>query len=84
MTTIPREHVWALCGVEFALELRGASKVYAVDIMPQAVALTRRNAKRDGVGSRIEAFTGSLFEPLPGVRSDVIVDVDPIGWAGWR
>jgi precorrin-6B methylase 2 len=53
---------------------RGASKVYAVDIMPQAVALTLRNAKRNGVVSRIEAFTGSLFEPLPGVRSDVIVD----------
>ncbi len=53
---------------------RGAAKVYAVDIMPQAVALTRRNAQRNGVASRIEAFTGSLFEPLPGVRSDVIVD----------
>jgi release factor glutamine methyltransferase len=53
---------------------RGATKVYAVDIMPQAVALTLRNAKRNGVESRIEAFTGSLFEPLPGVRSDLIVD----------
>ena len=116
MTMIPSEQAWALCGVEFALELwpdvfvptstsqlmaetldvqsgevvidlgcgsgflsilaakRGASKVYAVDIMPQAVALTLRNARRNGVESCIEAFTGSLFEPLAGVRADLVID----------
>lgn len=110
------EQTWALCGVEFALELwpdvfqptstsellaqtldvqpgevvidlgcgsgffsilaakRGASRVYAVDVMPQAVALTRRNARRNGVESRIQALTGSLFEPLSGVRADLIID----------
>jgi precorrin-6B methylase 2 len=53
---------------------RGASKVYAVDIMPQAVELTRRNAQRNGVTSRIQAFTGSLFEPLPTVQADLVID----------
>jgi len=53
---------------------RGASKVYAVDIMPEAARLTRRNAQRNGVASRIEVFAGSLFEPLPGVRADLVVD----------
>ena len=52
----------------------GASKVYAVDIMPRAVALTLRNAQHNGVASRIEAVTGSLFEPLPGVRGDLVID----------
>ena len=110
------ERTWALCGVEFALELwpdvfqptstseliaetlqvqpgevvidlgcgsgffsilaakQGASRVYAVDIMPQAVALTLRNARRNGVQSRIEAFAGSLFELLPGMQADLIID----------
>ena len=53
---------------------RGAAKVYAVDVMPQAVALTKRNAARNGVASRIEAFTVSLFQPLGDVRADLIVD----------
>ena len=52
----------------------GASKVYALDIMPQAVALTKRNAERNGVGSRIEALTGSLFESIPKVKADLIID----------
>jgi len=52
----------------------GASKVYAVDIMPRAVELTLHNAQRNGVASRIEAFTGSLFEPLRNVRADLVVD----------
>ncbi len=53
---------------------RGASQVYAVDLMPQATALTLRNAKRNGVAAQIQTFTGSLFEPLPGVRADLVVD----------
>jgi len=65
------------CGSGFLSILaakRGASKVYAVDIMPQAVALTLRNARRNGVESRIEVFTGSLFEPLPGVQANLVID----------
>ena len=65
------------CGSGFLSILaakRGASKVYAVDIMPRAIELTRRNAKRNGVDSCIETFTGSLFEPLGEVLADVVVD----------
>lgn len=107
---------WALCGVEFALELspevfvptatseclaeiadvqpgdividlgcgsgffsilaakRGAQRVYAVDLMPQAVALTRRNAQYNGVASCVHAVAGSLFEPLGDVRADIVID----------
>lgn len=53
---------------------RGASKVYAVDVMPRAAALTRRNARHNGVESRIEVFTGSLFEPLADVQADLVID----------
>ena len=52
----------------------GASKVYAVDVMPQAAALTRRNARRNGVESCVEVFAGSLFEPLPDVQADLVID----------
>lgn len=52
----------------------GASKVYAVDVMPQAAALTRRNVRRNGVESQVEVFAGSLFEPLPGVVADLVID----------
>lgn len=65
------------CGSGFLSVLAakcGASKVYAVDIMPEAAALTWRNAKRNGVESRIEVFTGSLFEPLPCVRADLVIN----------
>ena len=54
--------------------MRGAGRVYAVDIMPSAVELTLRNARRNGVADRIQAFTGSLFEPLPSVKADLIID----------
>jgi len=53
---------------------RGASKVYAVDIMPRAVELTLRNAERNGVTFCVEAFVGSLFEPLPSVQADLVID----------
>ena len=65
------------CGSGFLSILaakRGAAKVYAVDVMPQAAELTRRNAKRNGVASRIEVFTGSLFDPIPGVKADLVID----------
>lgn len=65
------------CGSGFFSVLaakRGASKVYAVDVMPRATALTLRNARRNGVASRIEAYTGSLFEPLGAVRANLVID----------
>ncbi len=53
---------------------RGAAKVYAVDLMPQAAELTLRNARRNGVASHIEVFTGSLFEPVRHVQANLVID----------
>jgi len=54
--------------------LKGAEKVYAVDIMAEACEATRRNARLNGVSDRIEVLHGNLFEPLRGLTFDVIVD----------
>src|SRR5207248_9342120 len=37
-----------------------------------AVALTRENARRHGVGDRVHALQGDLLEPIPG-QVDVVV-----------
>ncbi len=39
-------------------------RVLAVDLLPEAVEATRRNAERFGVASRVEARQGDLFEDL--------------------
>src|SRR3989304_2616173 len=57
----------------------GASKIYAVDVMPKAVELTKRNAERNGVADRVEASCGPLFEPLKEIKADLIlIDVSGI------
>jgi len=40
-------------------------QVYASDVNPRAVALTLRNARLLGAGSRVHAEEGSRFDPLP-------------------
>ncbi len=40
-------------------------RVYATDISPAAVALTRANAERHGVSDRVHALEGDLLEPVP-------------------
>ncbi len=52
----------------------GAKHVYAVDVMKEACELTRRNAERNGLHDRISTLCGSLFEPVQGLKFDVIVD----------
>lgn len=71
------------CGiVSLALAERvGAASVFASDLSPAAVRLTRENARRHGVA--IDARQGSIFEPWSGMRFDLIVDdvagiADPI------
>jgi SAM-dependent methyltransferase len=54
--------------------LQGARKVYAVDIMHEACVTARRNAEINGVADRVEVIQGSLFEPLEGLKFDVIID----------
>jgi release factor glutamine methyltransferase len=47
-------------------------EVYATDINPEAVALARDNAERNGVGDRVHVFEGDLLEPVP-FAVDVVV-----------
>jgi len=47
-------------------------EVWSVDTNPEAVALTRENARRHGVEDRVHAVQGDLLEPIPG-KVDVVV-----------
>ena len=60
--------------IALAKELPGAA-VSGVDASPAALELARDNAERLGV--RVTLFEGSLFEPFPGRRFDLIVSNPP-------
>jgi release factor glutamine methyltransferase len=47
-------------------------EVWAVDKNPEAVALTRENARRNGVADRVHVVEGDLLDPVPG-QVDVVV-----------
>jgi len=49
--------------VSLAAELDGV-RLLATDVVPEALALARRNAERHGVADRIVFVEGSLLEPL--------------------
>ena len=53
---------------------KGAYPVYAVDVMEEACECARRNAEINGVADRIHVLRGDLFEPVRGMKFDVIVD----------
>ena len=52
----------------------GASKVYALDIMPGACEMAARNVELNGVQDIVTVLNGNLFEPVPGMKFDVIID----------
>jgi release factor glutamine methyltransferase len=58
-------------GVTLAVR-KPAIEVWATDVSPEAVELTRRNAKRLGVADRVHVFEGDLLEPVP-VPVDIVV-----------
>jgi release factor glutamine methyltransferase len=65
------------CGagpIAISTALKGAEKVYAVDIMTEACELTSKNAKLNGVSDRIVVRQGSLFEPVVDLEFDIIID----------
>lgn len=65
------------CGaiaVSLAHECRMAHLV-AVDISPEAVETTRRNAERNGVSGRLDILCGDLFEALKGMPESQTFDV---------
>jgi cyclopropane fatty-acyl-phospholipid synthase-like methyltransferase len=53
---------------------KGAGKVYAVDIMPGACEMARRNVELNGVQDVVTVLNGSLFEPVKDLKFDVIID----------
>jgi release factor glutamine methyltransferase len=51
------------------------AEVWGVDKSPEALVLAERNAVQHGV--RVTLFEGSLFEPFPGQRFDLVVSNPP-------
>jgi methylase of polypeptide subunit release factors len=65
------------CGlgpIAIGLALGGARRVYAVDLMPEACELARRNVHLNGVKDKVTVLQGDLFEPVSGQKFDLIVD----------
>ncbi len=58
-------------GVTLAVR-KPAIEVWATDVSPEAVELTRRNAERLGVADRVHVLEGDLLDPVP-VRVDIVV-----------
>lgn len=54
-----------------------AAEVVATDVSPEAVAIARRNAERNGLASRVDVRQGDLFAPVAGEAFDLIVSNPP-------
>ena len=59
--------------LSFVAALLGASRVYGTEVNHDAVDLARRNAERLGLEDRVEFRGGSLFEPLEGIKANVVI-----------
>ena len=54
------------------------ARVTAADLSPEALAVARRNAEKNGVAGRITFLEGDLFAPVPaGARFDFVVSNPP-------
>lgn len=65
------------CGagpIAIAAALKGAKKVYAVDIMEKACRATAKNAEFNNVSDCIDIRQGDLFTPVKELKFDVILD----------
>jgi release factor glutamine methyltransferase len=60
-------------GIVGIVAARKGAEVFAVDINPQAVELTRRNAELNGVGSRLCCLESNLFRTMDGLKFDFIL-----------
>ena len=69
-------------GLALATELP-ALRVYAIDLMPIPVEVTKANAAKLGLSSRVGVLRGSLLEPIPAQRPlDWVVSNPPYIRAG--
>jgi protein-L-isoaspartate O-methyltransferase len=59
--------------LSFVAARLGARRVFGTEINPQAVDLSRRNARLLGLDQAVDFRQGSLFGPLPGIRADVVI-----------
>jgi release factor glutamine methyltransferase len=66
-------------GVNAVLAAGRARQVLAVDINPQAIEATRRNAERNGVADRVEVRHSDVFGNVDGAF-DLIVFDPPFRW----
>ncbi len=51
----------------------GAGAVFGTDLNPESVAFARLNAVRLGLADKVATRLGSLFEPLSGLRANVVI-----------
>ena len=59
--------------LSFVAARLGVGKVYGTDVNAKAVCVARENARRLGLADRVEIREGSLFEPLYGIRANVVI-----------
>lgn len=59
--------------LSFVAARLGAARVYGTEVVREAVEFARRNAERLSLGDRVTFHEGSLFEPLDGIRADVVI-----------
>jgi release factor glutamine methyltransferase len=69
--------VGAGAGFVAVMAARRAKRVVATDVVPEAVALTTRNAALNGVADRVEARLGDAYEPVRGEVFDLIASSAP-------
>jgi release factor glutamine methyltransferase len=69
--------IGAGAGLAAVLAARAGADVIATDIRPEAVACTRDNAARNGVAGRLEVRLGDGFEPVAGLRFDLVCTSPP-------
>ncbi len=64
------------CGsgvLSFVAARLGAARVVGCDVSEEAVACATENAKRLGLADVTEFRCGSLFEPVPDIKADVLI-----------
>jgi methylase of polypeptide subunit release factors len=59
--------------LSFVAARLGAGRVYGTEVNEASVACASMNAERLGLGDRIVFRLGSLFEPLSGIRANVVI-----------
>lgn len=64
-------------GLAAVLAARAGARVVATDVVPAAVRCARENALLNGVADRVDARLGDCFEPVPGMRFDLICTSPP-------